>query len=72
MTFRRALILILVVATALFAALSGCAGAGVCFRNSDCFSDYTCHSGACAPNQADDGGEAGSADADASQTPDAN
>jgi hypothetical protein len=44
---RRALVAGLVVGVALLAALSGCAGGSVCFRNSDCPSGYGCRHGAC-------------------------
>ena len=49
---------------AALAALAGCAGGGVCFRNSDCQSGYACLSGACAIPPQGDAGDAGqSADA---------
>ena len=44
---RRALVLLLTIGVALLAALSGCAGGSVCFRNSDCPSGYGCQHGTC-------------------------
>jgi hypothetical protein len=72
---QRALIAFSVVAAALIAALGGCAGAAVCFRNSDCNSGYGCRHGKCqllSPPDAGDAGDAGAVtDGDAGSIDDA-
>jgi hypothetical protein len=68
---RRALVAFLVIGVGLVAALSGCAGGSVCFRNSDCPSGYGCRQGTCellsAPsNDAGDASTSNTSSSDAS------
>lgn len=74
MAIRRTLTALSIIGAAVLAALAGCAGGAVCFRNSDCPSGNVCQSGVCALPPPSDAGEAGLTNpigADASSTSDA-
>jgi hypothetical protein len=72
MAIRRTLLALSIVTAAALAAFAGCAGGGVCFRNSDCESGYACLSGTCAippPPSPSDAGDAGDASDAATPSP---